>query len=357
MMRVLVPCFLVLLAACSESFAPASAVTEFRVVGARVDVPPQGSDRANPSPGDEVRVSLLSIDQGALRSETPEVPALTPALLEWAFVPCLPLPVTIGTPICLEPIEPCDGCVGPPPGDDLAQPMMIFQTPTEEELAEAQANSVLLQGVVCSNGTPSPDAILRFLAGESDDLVPCEGPPKVQGVPVEGRFVAVSIFIEGDPADPNLNPELLNVLLDGRAWPPPYDQGVPRTAPRTGCAADLEALSDEERMAHLRAGDQPSTVDLYVTADSLQTFMVGEREATEEIQVSWLADGGGYERSFSFITDPATSILTQWKPSESVPDDGQLVRFTFVIRDGRGGTDWVERGLCILPAAPSQSPP
>jgi hypothetical protein len=80
-------------------------------------------------------------------------------------------------------------------------------------------------------------------------------------------------------------------------------------------------------------------------------------ELTEEIQVSWLADGGGYETSFSFISEPANSVLTSWQPPAGVPDDGQLVRFTFVIRDGRGGTDWAERGLCILSPEAAASPP
>ncbi len=355
-MRVALMLVLCLLLACSESFPPASAVSEFRVVGAKVEVEGE-SERANPDPGDEVQVSLLSIDRGALPSDTPEVPALTPAPLQWALVPCVPLPVTIGPPICLDPIDSCEGCVGPPPDDALATPVVRFPVPPEAELEEIDASSVSLQGVVCSNGTPDADAILRFLRGESDELAPCGEPPVVTGTPIEGRFISVTIPIEDEPSDPNLNPELLNVLLDGAAWPPPYDEAVPRNAPRTGCASDLEALTQEQRAAHPRAGDQASSIDLYVTQESLQSFTLGDRELVEEIQVSWLADGGGFERSFSFITDPARSVLTQWQPSQSVAEDGQLVRFNFVIRDGRGGTDWVERGLCILPAAPESSPP
>jgi len=79
-----------------------------------------------------------------------------------------------------------------------------------------------------------------------------------------------------------------------------------------------------------------------VTPESIQTFTVDDTEVSEEIQVSWLADGGGF---------------TNWKPPKSVPEDGQLVRLNFVIRDGRGGTDWTERGLCILPPAEAASPP
>ena len=355
-MRLALIASLCLLLACSESFPPASAVSEFRIVGAKVEV--EGApEQANPDPDGAVQVSLLAIDRGALPSETPEVPALTPALLQWALIPCLPLNVTIGPPICLDPIDSCEGCVGPPADDPLATPVVRFPIPSQAELDELDATNVSLQGVVCSNGTPDAEAIMRFLSGESDDLSPCGEPAIVPGTPIQGRFISVTIPIEDEPSDPNLNPELLNALLNGAAWPPPYDQGVPRDAPRTGCASELEALSEAERAAHPRAGDSPSTFDLYVTQESLQTYMFGDRELVEEIQLSWLGDGGGFERSFSFITDPARSVLTQWQPASGAPEDGELVRFNFVIRDGRGGVDWFERGLCILPAVPEASPP
>lgn len=345
-----------LVSACSESLPPASAVSDFRVVAARVSVQSEPA-RANPLPDEAVEVSLLTIDRGSVPPQDSSLPTLTPGLLQWSLVPCLPLAVTIGAPICLTPIEPCEGCVATPPTDPLETPVVRFTLPPEEDFDSVDASSVLLQGAVCSNGTPSLDAILRFLMGESDDLSPCVGPPTIPGVPIEGRFVAATIPLELDVEDPNLNPELLNVLLDGRAWPPPYDQGVPRDAPRTGCADDLADLSEADREAHPRAEDQSSTVDLSVTADSLQTFTVDDQEVVEEIQVSWLGDGGGFERSFSFITDPANSVLTQWRPPQEVPEDGELVRFHFVIRDGRGGTDAFERGLCILPPLPEESPP
>ena len=167
--------------------------------------------------------------------------------------------------------------------------------------------------------------------------------------PVEGRFLTVTIPIEDDPSNPNFSPELQSILLDGRSWPPPYDEGVPRTAPATGCAADLDGLTEEQREQHPLAGSEPSTVDLSVTPDSLQPYIANDMELIEEIQVSWLADSGDFDLSFGFITDPARSVLTEWRPFLDAPDDGELVRFNFVIRDGRGGVDWAERGLCILP--------
>ena len=353
-MRATLVISLLVLVACSESFPPASAVTEFRVVAAKVEVEADRA-RANPSPEEQVEVSVLSIDRGV--PEDPDVSALSPAPLQWRFVPCVPAPVTIGPPICLDAIEPCTGCAATPPDDPLATPVVGFEVPTAQELEDADARSVLLQGVVCANGTPSEDAIRRYLLGETEDLTPCEGPAQIDGRAIEGRFVTIQIPIEADPGDPNLNPELSGLLLDGRGWPPPYDAGVPRDAAGTGCAADLDGLSVAEREAHPHAGDDPSTINLSVTRESIQTFTVDDTELTEEIQVSWLADGGGFEVSFSFISEPARSVLTSWKPPKSVPEDGQLVRLNFVVRDGRGGSDWTERGLCILPPAQAPSPP
>ncbi|MDH4281524.1 MAG: hypothetical protein OEV36_02615, partial [Myxococcales bacterium] len=266
---------------------------------------------------------------------------------------CVPTPTRIGPQICGAPIVPCDGCTGPPPTDDLALPVIGFQVPPKEELDAVEARDVLLQGVVCGNGVPSPSAIQRFISGESEDLEPCEGPEIIPGIPIQGRFVTIQIPIERDPEDPNLNPEISTVTFAGRAWPKPYNEGVPRTAPRTGCEGDLDLLTDAERDAHPRAGSAPSNIELFVPRNSLQSYTVDGVDLTEEIQVSWLGDGGAFEVSFSFITDPAVSILTQWKPPPaplpSAYQNGQLVRFNFVIRDGRGGLDRVERGLCVLP--------
>ena len=108
---------LLLLASCGESFPPASAVTSFRAVAARVEAT-DDPNRANPSPGDPTEVSILAIDRGTNQS-----PALTPGPLQWAFIPCIPLPTTIGPPICATLIEPCEGCVATPPEDPLAEPL------------------------------------------------------------------------------------------------------------------------------------------------------------------------------------------------------------------------------------------
>lgn len=336
------------LAACSESFVPAWAVTNLRVVGALIQVDGH-PERANPDPGDDVQVTLHVIDKGA--PDASELPALTPPLVQWSFVACIPLPTLRGTPICAVQIQTCDGCRATPPEDPFALPVMRFQVPSQSELDAAQADHVLLQGAICADGPPAEDAILRFILGETDDLNACEDPNH------EGRFVSVSIPIEIDPEDPELNPEIMDVFLNGFPWPPPYDRGVPRDAPRTGCRADLAALSPAQQAAHPVAGSPASNLKLAVTAESFQSYTIDDVTLTEEMQVSWLTDAGALDATFSFITVPAQSVLTQWQAPTSAPEDGLLVRMNFVIRDGRGGTDWAERGLCVLPPPPEGSPP
>jgi len=337
--RALGPILLCFAAACSESFLPASAVINLRVVGARIDV--QGArGRANPGPGDDVQASILVIDEGG-------TPSLT-----WFFLACVPTATRIGVPICGTLNDGCDGCVGPQPGDPLALPVIGFQVPSQEVLDAAEAREVLLQGVVCGEGSPSREAIEGLTSGETEDLFLCEGPNgepiKLPEPLVAGRLVTVQIPIERDPEDPNLNPEILNdILLNESAWPPPYAEGVPRDEPSTGC---LDGLSAAVRAQLPVAGDPPLPIDFGVTDESLQTFTIEGQEFTEEIQVSWLADRGGFEVAFSFITQRPAVIRTQWRPPSDAPSDGRLVRFNFVVRDGRGGLDRVERGLCVRPA-------
>ncbi|MDH3202610.1 MAG: hypothetical protein OEM15_17095 [Myxococcales bacterium] len=328
---------LLLIGACAESFLPPSAVVDLRQIGALVEIDGKPG-RANPDPGDMVQVSNLVIDRGFPPTVPPEPPPLSPPPLQWRLVACIPAPSVLETPICQN-VIPCEGCEEVPPDDPLAFPIARFQIPSAEELDAAEATSVVLQGAICAEGEPAElDAIIRLVRGDIDVLEPCKDPDD------EGRFISVEIPIEDQPENPNLNPAIADVTLNGNPWPPPFDQEVPRDQSNTDCA-DLV----EDRSVLPRADGSISIIQLEATSESFQQYLVDDVFITEEIQVSWLADGGAFESSFSFISDPARSAIIQWAPPNFPNDMGRVVRLNFVIRDGRGGIDRVERGLCVIP--------
>ena len=323
-----------LVAACAESFLPASAVVDLRVIGARVDV--EGNPgRANPVPGDVIQVSNIVIDRGFPPTEPPP---LSPAPLQWRLVACIPAVSMREEPICRTQIS-CEGCIETPPADPFAFPVVRFQVPSADALNAAEASSVVLQGAICANGEPADlDAILRVATGEIQTLEPCQDPED------EGRFITAEIPIETQPENPNLNPIIESVTLNGEPWPPPFDTGVPRDQPESGC---VDLVADPSVLP--RADGSISIIELEATNPSFQQYVVDDVFITEEMQVSWLGDGGAFEDSFSFITDPARSATIQWAPPGFPPPSGRVVRFNFVIRDGRGGLDRAERGLCLVP--------
>lgn len=328
---------LLLIGACAESFLPASAVVDLRVIGALVEIEGKPG-RANPDPGDMVQVSNLVIDRGLPPTEPPEPPPLSPPPLQWRLVACIPAASVLAIPICQN-VIPCEGCEQTPPDDPLALPIVRFQIPSAGELDAAEATRVVLQGVICANGEPAElDAIIRFVTGEIDVLEPCKDPDD------EGRFISVEILIEEEPENPNFNPAIADVTLNGDPWPPPFDQGVPRDQSDTDC---VDLVDDPSVLP--QADGSISIIELSATNDSFQQYVDDDMFITEEIQVSWLADGGAFESSFSFIADPARSAAIQWALPNFPPATGSVVRFNFVIRDGRGGIDRVERGLCVIP--------
>jgi hypothetical protein len=326
-----------LVAACAESFLPPSAVIDLRVIGARVEV--EGNPgHANPVPGDLIQVSNIVIDRGFPPTEPPNPPPLSPPPLQWRLVACIPAPSVLALPICQSQI-PCEGCEKTPPDDPLAFPVVRFQVPSAEALEAAEASSVVLQGVICANGEPAElEAILRLVTGETEVLEPCADPDN------EGRIISVEVPIETRPENPNLNPSIEEVTLNGEPWPPPFDQGVPRGQPNTGCT---DLVEDPTTLP--RADGSISIIQLEASNQSFQQYVVDDVFITEEMQVSWLGDSGAFESSFSFITDPARSAAIQWAPPSFPPASGRVVRFNFVMRDGRGGLDHVERGLCLVP--------
>ncbi|MBC7174228.1 MAG: hypothetical protein H5U40_17420, partial [Polyangiaceae bacterium] len=97
-------------------------------------------------------------------------------------------------------------------------------------------------------------------------------------------------------------------------------------------------------------------LELSVEPGSAETFVeVGsdgvERTVTESLQITYVATAGEMDRTFGFIDPGENTIIDTvgWEPplADEVPPEGLLVRFYFVVRDGRGGVDYLERALCV----------
>lgn len=331
MRRLLLSTGLLCLWGCSESFEPPSLVQDLRPVAALVEVEGDPS-RANPDPGDFIRVTQHIIDAGP----KPEI--------EWRFVACVPAPSVITPPICGSVIEPCEGCVNEE-GPRAEDPVIRFQVPGPEELGEE--TEVVVQGAICQGEIASEERLLELLFGRVEEINPCADPEN------EGRLISVRIPIEQyDP--PNLQPEVASLAIGGGdRW-----LDLPDSYPRIGCRKEIE----REVQCFAASLVSEARVRLSVTPESLQPFEDERGELVrEEIQISWLADAGQFERSFSFIDESSSTVdgnpfelVTWWLPE--LPKvgwrqrKGFYVRFNFVLRDGRGGTAWVEHGLCIVPS-------
>jgi hypothetical protein len=353
MKRVLLTAALLFALGCAESFEPASFVDKLRPVAALVEVEGDPS-RANPDPGDVITVTQHIID--CPRAPEPEdtdsddedrfanCEVSNPAI-EWRFVACVPIETVFNPPICARLIEPCENCVNEdvPLAED---PVVRFQVPAEAELGGAE--QVVLQGGICEGEIASQERLVELLFGGVEELNPCANPEQD-----EGRLISVRILIE-QGAPPNHNPQIALPDSPEFAFGRPEDWSkrwlnLPSKAPKTGCLTDIE---DKLQCIPSTAGNGRVNILLSVTPASLEKLPDENGDPqSEEIQISWLADDGQFDRSFSFIDDkdnPFESVL--WGLPSETAADGTYVRFNFVIRDGRGGTAWEERGLCIVPS-------
>jgi hypothetical protein len=297
-------------AACGPEMDPASLIERVRIVGARVEV--EGApDRASPAPGETARVQWLMTAPGAM-------PALS-----WAFVVCPG--ANLGGDIV---------CAGEPAAVFQGQgvPELRFPIPAREQLGDMRRLVVL--GRVCTDGTPVLDP--------GGTLPRCASEPGAT-IPADGTTAALSIPIALDQP-PNRNPSLAaaSLTLDGQPWAA-SDTAACAELPQLkadskGTVIRIQATGVERERYQAMAGDPPAPV-----------------ERREWLQISHFTTAGELDRAITAVEaeDPRESpaVEMKWDAPElaKVPAEGQVVRFTFVVRDMRGGVDWMARSLCVLP--------
>ena len=274
---------------CDDALTRVDLVANLRVLGARVEVDGEPG-RASPLPGETASVRWLVADRH------PEPP------LGWTLSACEAAPPGSSLPSCAaEPFATAsaDVPVAGEPRIDLVVP------------EETTAGALALFGVVCPDSEPVATA----------DSLDCAGPG--------GRLVSLDFILGTDSlvnTNPTIDPEAFE--LDGVAMPEGLDCATLPTVARS---------SSHELELRLEESDRDA-IDPTSSAEPPK----------EELQVSHFTTAGKLERAFTVFEASDTNLAARvsWKAPSEVPLDG-FARLFFVVRDMRGGSDWIERAVCI----------
>ncbi|MFO7179809.1 MAG: hypothetical protein DIU78_014010 [Pseudomonadota bacterium] len=290
------------LSGCDDPLVPVELIEKARVLGARLEV--EGApERAAPAPGESARVRFLVV--------APELDLETGYALQACFAEWSPsdLPACKGEPFArAERSTP-----------DARAPVLDLVLP--EYPADARVPRLLVRGVICADGAPSDEG--------GERCAPNAAPLRV----------SFDLELPGPDDAPNLNPSLPDdaLTLDGEAWPP-------ASARETACR-ELDVPEVPVGSAHVIRVALPERA-----REAVPPPIEGAPEF-ESLLVSHFATHGELERAFSPLPGTGTSldVTVTWTAPATAPDDGELARFWFVVRDGRGGADFVERAVCVVP--------
>jgi hypothetical protein len=149
----------------------------------------------------------------------------------------------------------------------------------------------------------------------------------------------VSAVYRGNTSASNQNPDLQDdeLSLNGKAWPAPQVDVEP------ACGADgvPNVTAEDTATIRLRAkGADREELDNDDYAAATQ----------ESITYTHVTTWPSLERPYSALEGEATQFEVTFTNESNPPKSGgELVRFALVGRDGRGGSDWLERWFCLKP--------
>jgi hypothetical protein len=281
---------------CDDPLSSVELIDKTRVVAARVEVAGDPT-RAAPLPGESVEVRMIVL------APEPE-PALAFAMRScvatesrWDDARCSS--DTLATSFSAEPV--------------VGAPLLAFDAP-----ADATGNERL---AVFASVCPAGESLPSEDAGRCSD---------------GGEALSATIdFAMDDGANPNSNPAFSAVLLDGAALPP-------ESATSTDCVALTTVPRGSKHTLRVELGE--------LSRDPLPVE-TGADTTRESLLVSYLIDQGDLDHAFSSI--PSVQAVAAgsavWTAPGSVGEVPRLARFVIVARDGRGGSDIVERRVCVAP--------
>jgi hypothetical protein len=281
---------------CDDALSAVELIDKTRVVAMRVEVAGDPT-RAAPLPGESVDVRLLVL-----------APEVEPELA-FAMRSCLATESNLDDTRCssdtlaratsLEPV--------------VGAPVLSFEAPPDATGDERLA----VFASVCPAGESLP----------SEDARRCGDGSEVLSATLD--------FSMDDGLHPNSNPEFSAVLLDGTPLPA-------ESATSTDCTA-LTSVA--------RGSKHTLRVELSELSRDLVPAETGADTTRESLLVSYFIDQGDLDHAYSSIpsTLPIAAGSAVWTAPGRVGDVPRLARFAVVARDGRGGSDFVERRVCIAP--------
>jgi hypothetical protein len=203
--------------------------------------------------------------------------------------------------------------------------------------------------IVCSGGDPA-------LGGNPLNCFPAESPSDAGPGDAGVSFAMIPDTLEigikritvSDTVTPNQNPmvALLTYAIDAATQ-------VPLDETELDCGGGLMANGC------IGAGDTV-TFSIVAADGSAEDYVVvvdgADEMRTEELITSFFSTHGHFT-SLRAVVDPVTGLAAtdDWASAPANGDPGpaaqpgELVRFWFVMRDGRGGTEFVERTLGVVP--------
>jgi hypothetical protein len=298
---------LVGLTGCDDPLVEAQRIENTRVLGARVEVA-NDATRARPLPGESVAVTWLVADP------RPDPP------LGWDFVACVGENTLRGVPRC----RTAPFAAARSEGVVTGAPVFSFNVP--DPASFDISDRVVVRGAVCSDA-------------------PVELADPIEHTSCNGDLNLVALDIRLGEGAANRNPSLSDQTLsfDGSAWlAPPAELLLRQDCTLEERAPELPVFSANGASHRFR---------IEMSQDDRETLDTIEGPRSETLQLSHFATIGKLDRPFSVI-DPETPepiVEVSWEAPGPGQTSGRIGRFYFVLRDLRGGTDWVVRTACIVP--------
>ncbi len=287
------------LVGCGDPLVDPQTVVGLRVLGARVSATEEPS-RAHLTPGEDATIEWL-----VLAEKTRDFKGL--AL--W----CEAQPSSFGTPPCVDPFKTVEF-----EGTSDAPVTLTFNLPEEHKTGRQWVHWIGL----CETGNPNWD--------EDTQRFECS------------RGEVVSAVYRGNMSASNTNPNIGDdeLSLDGEEWV------------GAGSSETPSACGD----AHVPDVDvkQSATIHLQANGSDREELQVDEYAAAthESLTYTHVTTWPGLERPYSLIDESTydAAFELEFLSEGGTPQaSGDLVRFALIVRDGRGGTDWIERWFCLKP--------